>query len=101
MSAQIHIKDLVEVYKLVFKKALEAGNRPLATSPYSRFYFVTSEAVPGKRSADAYARALFERRKVAKPESVKITFEEGGPFALYAHCIVSSFLTLSLTLPTR
>lgn len=86
VSLQIHIEDLVEVYKLVF--TLEAGNSPLAFSPYSRFYYVTSEDVPAKRAADAYAKALLER---AKPESVKITYEDGGLFALYAHYIVFFF----------
>ena len=32
---------------------------------------------------NAYAKALFERGKVRKPEAESLTFEEGGPFALW------------------
>lgn len=71
------------MYKLVFKRALEAQNRPVTTSPYSRYYFVTSEALPWNGVADAYAKTLYERGKVLKPESVRIAFEEAGPYALY------------------
>lgn len=90
------------MYKLVFKRALEAQGRPVTTSPYSRYYFVTSEALPWKRVADAYAKALYERGKISKSESVRLAFEEAGPYALYVlYAIYKDLLTDSFYLIVR
>lgn len=80
---QIHLKDLVDFYNVVFDDALKAGDRPLDTSPYTRFYLPVAHLMVWRTVVNTYAKALYERGKLTKPEGQSHPLEGGGPLAVY------------------
>lgn len=80
---QIHLKDLVDFYNVVFDDALKAGDRPLDTSPYTRFYLPVAHLMVWRTVVNTYAKALYEGGKLTNPEGQSHPLEGGGPLAVY------------------
>ena len=83
LRTQIHLKDLVNFYNVVFNDALKAEGRPIESSPYTRFYLPATHTLPWKFVVDTYAKALYEKGKVSKPEGLSHPLEGGGPLAMF------------------
>ena len=82
---EVHIDDLVGLYKLVFDHALSASGRKLPESPYSTYFMPTSGELAYKAIADAYAKALYAKGVVSNPEAVGVSLDQAGPMAMYVH----------------
>lgn len=68
---QIHLKNLMDLNNFVFDDALKAGNRPLDTSPYTRYYLPVAHLMVWKTVVNTQARAFYERGKLTKLEGQK------------------------------
>ncbi|KAI5114640.1 hypothetical protein M0805_003630, partial [Coniferiporia weirii] len=81
----IHIEDLIEGYLLVFNLALSAGPNLLSSSPYTRYYIVTSGAVPvmWKELARLFAIELHKRGSIKTPVPVSVAYQDAGSFNWY------------------
>lgn len=81
-SIWVHIDDIVDLYKIVFDRALSTGEDALEDSPYDRYYTSTSGELTMKSIANAYAKALNEKGIVPSAEAARLSFEDAGPTAV-------------------
>lgn len=81
-SIWVHIDDIVDLYKIVFDRALSTGEDALEDSQYDRYYTSTSGELTMKSIANAYAKALNEKGIVPSAEAARLSFEDAGPTAV-------------------
>ena len=79
---QVHIKDVVALFAIVFKLAIDARGKHLQSSPFSRFVIASSYKTDFKSFASTLGKVLHERGLVDSPTSTSTTAEEAGSLAL-------------------
>lgn len=75
MSSKVHIKDLVELFLIVFEKAVKGSPED---SPYERFYMGSTRLTSMKSIATALGAALHQRGKIDQAEPRSLTAQETG-----------------------
>jgi nucleoside-diphosphate-sugar epimerase len=70
----VHIKDLIELYLLVLKSALDPASS--YTSPLENFYFGSVEEHEWGAIASQIARILFKKGVLRTAEVQEVTFEQ-------------------------
>lgn len=72
----------MDLYALIFERALSAGGSLLPDSPYNRYYTPTAGELDVKTIASTYAKALHARDVFPSAEATQLSFEEAGPMAM-------------------
>jgi len=69
----VHISDIVNLYSLVFEKALsERSTGHIPSDPFERFYFGAVGSASFLELARLIAPLLYERKLVDSPEAVSV-----------------------------
>ena len=72
------------MYLIIFDAALKAGPKLLTSSPYARYYIMSTRDVPVFESRTWLARALHKLGKIGTSELDRIKYEDAGPYAKQA-----------------
>ncbi|KAI5116212.1 hypothetical protein M0805_005928 [Coniferiporia weirii] len=77
----VHVKDLVDLYLLIFNAALNADLKPLTTSAYTRYYVANARDLPRKDIARVIADVIYKQGLISTPDIKHVGSEEAGDFA--------------------
>lgn len=80
LDEQLHINDVVKLYKDVFAKAAQNQDKFIKTSPYTRYYISNAEDVPWKTVMSLFAKGLKKRGLLGDDSVRSVSYEEAGLF---------------------
>ncbi|KAI5121374.1 hypothetical protein M0805_001187 [Coniferiporia weirii] len=79
----VHVSDVVALFVLVFRKAVEANLSLLASSPYSRYYIASARTINHKTIMSNIAGVLHKKGLIESPELKKAAYSEIDQLAYF------------------